>query len=114
MKCIQMDRYGGPAMLNHRDIAVPVPQAGELLIRLGHAGINFMGIHTREGKHAASRTYPVALPCTLGMEGAGQGSRRVVARDGRGISVSRVHRASPDAIRSTTSTKCTRRPQSGA
>ena len=72
MKCIQIDRYGGPEALNHRDIAVPVPQAGELLIRISHAGINFMDIHTREGKYATSRTYPVALPCTLGMEGAGQ------------------------------------------
>jgi NADPH:quinone reductase len=30
-----------------------------------------MDIHTREGKYANSRTYPVRLPCTLGMEGAG-------------------------------------------
>ena len=55
----------------HRDIATPAPGAGELLVRISHAGINFMDIHTREGKYANSRTYPVALPCTLGMEGAG-------------------------------------------
>ncbi|KAG1436947.1 hypothetical protein G6F57_020455 [Rhizopus arrhizus] len=31
-----------------------------------------MDVHTRQGKYAASRTYPVRLPCTLGMEGAGR------------------------------------------
>jgi len=31
-----------------------------------------MDIHTRQGKYAASKTYPVRLPCTLGMEGAGE------------------------------------------
>ena len=72
MKSIQIDRYGGPDVLVHRDIAVPVPQAGEVLIRLSHAGINFMDIHTREGKYANSQTYAVKVPCTLGMEGAGE------------------------------------------
>ena len=80
MKSIQIDRYGGPEVLVRRDIAAPVPQAGQVLIRISHAGINFMDIHTREGKYANSRTYPVALPCTLGMEGAGE-----VAAVGAGV-----------------------------
>jgi NADPH:quinone reductase-like Zn-dependent oxidoreductase len=42
-----------------------------VLVRVACAGINFMDIHTRQGKYANSRTYPVRLPCTLGMEGAG-------------------------------------------
>ena len=42
------------------------------MIRITHAGINFMDIHTREGKYAQSQTYKVGLPCTLGMEGAGE------------------------------------------
>ena len=71
MKSIQIDRYGGPEVLVRRDIPVPVPKPGEVLIRITHAGVNFMDIHTRQGKYAASRTYPVALPCTLGMEGEG-------------------------------------------
>ncbi|MEO8441265.1 MAG: quinone oxidoreductase [Betaproteobacteria bacterium] len=72
MKSIQIDRYGGPEVLIHRDIAVPRPAAGEVLIRLSHAGINFMDIHTREGKYAKSQTYKVGVPTTLGMEGAGE------------------------------------------
>ncbi len=72
MKSIQIDGYGGPEVLIHRDIAVPRPAAGEVLIRITHAGINFMDIHTREGKYAKSQTYKVVLPTTLGMEGAGE------------------------------------------
>jgi NADPH2:quinone reductase len=80
LKSIQIDRYGGPEVLKHREIQTPAPGAGEVLIRISHAGINFMDIHTREGKYANSRTYPVALPCTLGMEGAGE-----VAAAGAGV-----------------------------
>jgi NADPH2:quinone reductase len=72
LKSIQIDRYGGPEVLVHRDIAVPSPATGEVLIRITHAGINFMDIHTREGKYAKSQTYKVGLPTTLGMEGAGE------------------------------------------
>ena len=40
-------------------------------MRLAWAGITFMDVHTRQGKYAASRTYPQVLPTTLGIEGAG-------------------------------------------
>lgn len=72
MDSIQIERYGGPEVLVRRDLPVPIAGLGEVLIRIRHSGINFMDIHTREGKYANSRTYPVTLPCTLGMEGAGQ------------------------------------------
>ena len=71
MKTVQIDRYGGPEVLERRDIAVPEPGSGEVRVRLAYSGINFMDVHTREGKYATSRTYPVRLPTTLGMEGAG-------------------------------------------
>jgi NADPH2:quinone reductase len=79
MKCIQIDHYGGPEVLVRRRLAVPVPGPDEVLVRVACAGINFMDVHTRQGKYAKSRTYPVRLPCTLGMEGAGE----VVAVGGR-------------------------------
>jgi NADPH2:quinone reductase len=72
MKAIQIDRYGGPEVLARRDLPVPEPKADEVLVRLTHSGINFMDIHTRHGKYAASRTYPMRLPVTLGIEGAGE------------------------------------------
>lgn len=85
MKSIQIHRYGGPEVLQRVDAPVPKPGAGELLVRVSHAGINFMDIHTRQGKYEQSRTYPVRLPCTLGMEGAGE-----VAALGEGVT---THRA---------------------
>jgi NADPH2:quinone reductase len=81
MKSIQIHRYGGPEVLQRLDVPVPVAAPGMLLVRVHHAGINFMDIHTRQGKYAKSQSYPVRLPCTLGMEGAG-----VVEAVGEGVS----------------------------
>lgn len=72
MKAITIDRYGGPEVLQRRDIPVPVPAAGEVLVKVAFAGINFMDVHTRQGKYRDSQTYLVRAPCTLGMEGAGE------------------------------------------
>ncbi|MEX0923700.1 MAG: quinone oxidoreductase [Rhodovibrionaceae bacterium] len=71
MKAIQIERYGGPDVVELCELPVPTPQAGEVLIKLDYSGINFMDIHTRQGKYAASRTYPQIMPTTLGIEGAG-------------------------------------------
>ncbi len=71
MRAIQIDRYGGPEVIVRRDLPVPSPGPGEVLIRIEASGINFMDVHTRQGKYANSRTYPQTLPTTLGIEGAG-------------------------------------------
>ena len=71
MQSILIERYGGPEVLVRRDIPVPKPERDEVLIKLAHSGINFMDVHTRQGKYVKSRTYPVKLPTGLGMEGAG-------------------------------------------
>ncbi|WP_454676069.1 quinone oxidoreductase family protein [Achromobacter marplatensis] len=73
MRAISIEQYGGPEVLQwRRDALVPEPGPDDVLVRVAYAGVNFMDIHTRQGKYAASRTYPVRLPCTLGMEGAGR------------------------------------------
>lgn len=72
MESIRIERYGGPEVVLRQQVPVPVPGPGEILVRVRHAGINFMDVHTRQGKYATSQTYPVRLPCTLGMEGAGE------------------------------------------
>lgn len=71
MKAIQIDRYGGPEVIVRRDLPMRSPGDGEALVRLAYSGINFMDIHTRQGKYATSHTYPQTLPTTLGIEGAG-------------------------------------------
>jgi NADPH2:quinone reductase len=80
VKAIQIDRYGGPDVIVRRDLPIPVPGPGEALVRVAWSGVNFMDIHTRQGKYAGSRTYPQTLPTTLGIEGAG-----IVAAVGPGV-----------------------------
>ncbi len=71
MRAIRIEQYGGPEVLLHAEIEIPSPGPGEALVHVACAGVNFMDIHTRQGKYRNSRTYPVRAPCTLGMEGAG-------------------------------------------
>jgi NADPH2:quinone reductase len=72
MRAIRIEQYGGPEVLRQVDVDIPSPGRGEVLVRVACAGINFMDIHTRQGKYRNSSTYPVRAPCTLGMEGAGE------------------------------------------
>ncbi|MBF3851504.1 quinone oxidoreductase [Burkholderia pseudomallei] len=72
MRAIQIHEYGGPSVLRRVEIDMPKPGPGEVLVRVVTAGINFMDVHTRQGKYRDSRTYPVRIPCTLGMEGSGE------------------------------------------
>lgn len=73
MKAIIIEAYGGPEVVQVRtDVPMPEVSPGHAVIKVACAGINFMDVHTRQGKYAASVTYPVRAPCTLGMEGAGE------------------------------------------
>lgn len=72
MRAIRIEQYGGPEVLRRVDIEIPSPARGEVLVRVACAGVNFMDVHTRQGKYRNSKTYPVRPPCTLGMEGAGE------------------------------------------
>ncbi len=80
MKAIRIEQYGGPEVLRLQDIPVPDPGAGEVLVRMAHAGINVMDAGTRKGLFANSETYQIHLPTTIGMEGAG-----TVERVGAGV-----------------------------
>ena len=60
-----MGRTGGTEVLTWGDLADPEPAEGELLVRLGAAGVNFIDTYHRAG------LYPRPLPFTLGVEGAG-------------------------------------------
>jgi NADPH2:quinone reductase len=65
MKAIQISRYGGPEVLEYRELPVPQPKAHEALVRMAAIGINFIDVYHRTGRYAGS------LPFTPGMEGAG-------------------------------------------
>lgn len=74
MRCIEIDRHGGPEVLVWREVPEPVPGPGEALVRHTAVGLNFIDTYHRSG------LYPLSLPTGLGMEAAG-----VVAGVGLGV-----------------------------
>jgi NADPH:quinone reductase len=65
MLAIRVHEHGGPEALSAERVRVPEPGAGEALVRIEAAGVNFIEVYQRRG------LYPVGLPVTLGSEGAG-------------------------------------------
>ena len=65
MRAIQVTRPGGPEALGMAELPAPDPGAGEVRIRIEAAGVNYIDIYQRTG------LYPLELPFTPGMEGAG-------------------------------------------
>ena len=56
---------GGPEVLKWEEIDVPAPGPGEARVRQTAVGLNFIDVYHRTG------LYPLELPSTIGMEGAG-------------------------------------------
>ncbi|HEY7516565.1 MAG TPA: alcohol dehydrogenase catalytic domain-containing protein, partial [Vicinamibacteria bacterium] len=65
MLVIRVSGFGGPEVLKPEDTAVPTPGAGQALVRVEAAGVNFIDVYHRTG------LYPNPLPLTPGLEGAG-------------------------------------------
>jgi NADPH2:quinone reductase len=65
-KAVVVRSAGGPEVLEHTDVPSPVPGDGELLVRVGAAGVNYIDTYQRSGQ------YPLPLPTALGLEGAGE------------------------------------------
>lgn len=65
MKAIRISQYGGPEVLSLEDIDTPSPGDGQIRIKVEAAGLNFIDTYHRTG------LYPLNLPLTLGLEGAG-------------------------------------------
>lgn len=79
MKAIQISQYGGSDVLQVKELPTPTPQAGEALVKLKAAGLNFIDIYMRTGR------YTNPLPFTPGLEGAG-----VVEAVGEGVTEVKV------------------------
>jgi NADPH2:quinone reductase len=68
MKAIRVANYGGPEELQLHELPQPKPGAGEALVRVHAAGVNYADIYFRNGTLAR----PIPFPFTLGLEGAGE------------------------------------------
>ncbi len=67
MKAIQISQYGDVNVLQYQDGPKPQPKAGEALIQLKAAGLNFIDIYMRMGMSRVA----IPLPFIPGREGAG-------------------------------------------
>ena len=74
MKAIRITEHGGPEVMKIEDLPTPAPQAGQVLVRVEAAGVNYIDTYQRSGH------YKVPLPYTMGLEGAG-----VVEATGEGV-----------------------------
>jgi NADPH2:quinone reductase len=68
MRQVEVDRPGGPEVMRIADAPVPVPGEGEVLIRVGAAGVNRPDVQQRKGLYPPP---PDASPI-LGLEVAGE------------------------------------------
>lgn len=67
MKALVFERFGGPEVLEYREIADPVIGPDEILVRMQAIGLNFADVYRRKGNyHLAGKP-----PYILGYEGAG-------------------------------------------
>lgn len=82
MRAIVVREFGGPEVLRIEEVPDPVPGAGELLVRVAAAGIQFIETQTRTGAmQGISPVAPKSLPWTPGREVAGE-----VVAVGEGVS----------------------------
>jgi NADPH2:quinone reductase len=65
MKAVRIQTFGGPEVMQVEEVPTPSPQAGQVLVRLAAAGLNYIDVYQRSG------LYPNPLPYTMGLEGSG-------------------------------------------
>ena len=77
MKAIQVNRFGGPEVMEYLDIADPSPKPNEELIAVTSIGVNYADTHQIENGYLS----PQALPLIPGLEVVGHtnSGRRVLA-----------------------------------
>lgn len=65
VKAIRVYKAGGPEVLTWEDVTLDKPGAGQILVRHGAVGLNYIDVYHRTG------LYPITYPSGIGMEGAG-------------------------------------------
>jgi len=65
MKAVRIHAPGGPEALKYEDAPQPSPKAGEAVVKVDAAGLNYIDVYFRTGQ------YKGEYPMTLGMEAAG-------------------------------------------
>jgi NADPH:quinone reductase len=86
MRAIRIYEYGGPQVMRLEELPTPVPGAGQVLVRVSAASVNFLDVQKRRGELLGQKFYQRAgagepeFPATMGSQGAG-----VVEAIGEGV-----------------------------
>jgi NADPH2:quinone reductase len=83
MKAIRVREFGPPSVLRLEDVADPVPGPGEVLVRVGAAGVNPFETYLRAGAYARLPSLPWTPGADAGgvVLSVGDGVRRVAPGD---------------------------------
>ena len=65
MKAVRVHAPGGPEAMKFEDMAEPTPKAGEAIVKIDAAGLNYIDVYQRSG------LYKLDMPLTLGLEAGG-------------------------------------------
>jgi NADPH2:quinone reductase len=65
MKAIRVHTPGGPEAMKLDDVPQPTPKAGEAVVKVDAAGLNYIDVYFRTGQYKAE------MPLTLGLEAGG-------------------------------------------
>src|SRR2546425_10863063 len=68
MKAVRVHSPGGPDALRFEDVPEPVAKAGEAVVKIDAAGVNYIDVHVRTGLNKQD------LPFTVGFEAGGTGA----------------------------------------
>jgi NADPH2:quinone reductase len=66
MHAVVFERYGGPEVLEYKEVPDPEPEDGQVLVDVEAVGVNYRDVYERE-----SDRYGSGPPAVLGVEGAG-------------------------------------------
>ncbi len=77
MKAIRIHSYGGPEVMRLEELPTPVPAAGEALVRVHAASVNFLDVQKRRGelvgqafynRQSSTRQAPPGVQANIGSE----------------------------------------------
>ncbi len=77
IRAVRIHEYGGPEVMQLEELPLPVPRAGQAVVRVHAASVNFLDVQKRRGELVGQAFYHRAgtggpdLPATLGSQGVG-------------------------------------------
>jgi NADPH:quinone reductase-like Zn-dependent oxidoreductase len=76
MRAILVEQFGGPDVLQVRDVPLPQPKSGEVLVRVNSAGVGPWDVAQRQGRFGTELPYVPGFECAgtvVGKTGDGAG-----------------------------------------